>query len=119
MEVPPQGSNSFGLPMRADKHEGVIKFVHCWARFWVAEIGWIYVDPSRADEHPADRDYYFGTLGSTWVTLAHGRDVVLEPPQRGAPVNMLHGPVAEVDGKPFDGVRWSAHYEDRQGSGTR
>jgi hypothetical protein len=39
--------------------------------------------------------------------------VVLEPPQQGAPLNMLHGPVAEVDGKPYEGLRWKAHYKDQ------
>jgi transglutaminase-like putative cysteine protease len=101
----------FGMPIPPDKTEGEIRFCHCWARFWVAGIGWIPVDPSRADKFPADRDYYFGTLGSTWVTLTHGRDVVLEPPQQGAPLNIFHGPVAEADGKPCH-VHWQGHYQD-------
>ncbi len=109
----------FGLPLPTERPEGDIKHSHCWAQFWVAGVGWVPVDASRANKYPKDREYYFGTLGSTWVTLAHGRDVVLEPPQRGAPINMLHGPVAEVDGKPFDGVRWWAHCKDRPGAGPR
>ncbi|MBI2823777.1 MAG: transglutaminase domain-containing protein [Planctomycetia bacterium] len=104
----------FGMPIPPDKPEGDIKYCHCWARFWVAEVGWIPIDPSRADKFPEDRDYYFGTLGSTWITLTHGRDVVLEPPQHGEPLNIFHAPVAEVDGKPFDGVRWLGHYKDKQ-----
>jgi transglutaminase-like putative cysteine protease len=102
----------FGLPIPPDRPEGDIRFSHCWARFWVSDVGWIPIDASRADKFPSDREYYFGTLGSTWITLAHGRDVVLEPPQRGEPINMLHGPVAEVDGQPFEGVRWLGHYRD-------
>jgi hypothetical protein len=109
----------FGLPMPPEKPEGDIKYCHCWAQFWVADVGWIPIDASRANKFPKDREYYFGTLGSTWVTLVHGRDVVLEPPQKGPPINMLHGPVAEVDGKPFDGVRWLAHYKDQQKSAAR
>ncbi len=104
----------FGLPMPPEKPEGEIRYCHCWARFWVADVGWIPLDPSRADKFPNDRDYYFGTLGSTWLTFCHGRDVVLEPPQRGEPINILHGPVAEVDGRPFEGVRWLGHYQDRE-----
>jgi transglutaminase-like putative cysteine protease len=102
----------FGLPIPPEKTEGDSKYFHCWAQFWVAGVGWIPVDPSRARKNPNDREYYFGTLGSTWITLAHGRDVVLEPPQKGSPLNMLHGPVAEVDGKLFEGLRWWAHYKD-------
>ena len=81
--------------------------------FRVKDVGWIPIDASRANKFPKDREYYFGTLGSTWVTLAHRRDVVLEPPQQGPPLNMLHGPVAEVDGKPFD-LHFVAHYKDRR-----
>lgn len=103
----------FGLPLPPEKSEGTAKFCHCWARFWVAGVGWVPIDASRADKYPQDRDYYFGTLGSTWVTLAHGRDVVLEPPQQGPPVNMLHGPVAEVDGQPWERITWGAHYRAR------
>jgi hypothetical protein len=73
----------FGPPITSEKPEGDSKFCYCWAQFWVADVGWIPVDPSRANKYPSDREYYFGTLGSTWITLAHGRDVVLEPPQKG------------------------------------
>jgi len=103
----------FGLPLPPEKSAGDAKYCHCWAQFWVAGVGWIPIDASRANKYPKDRDYYFGTLGSTWLTLAHGRDVILEPPQQGPPLNMLHGPVAEVDGKPFEGLKWLAHYQDR------
>ena len=109
----------FGLPMPPGKPEGDMKFCHCWARFWVADVGWISLDPSRADKFPSDREYYFGTLGSTWVTLTHGRDVVLEPPQKGPPLNIFHGPVAEVDGQPFDGLRWICHYKDHPKSAAK
>jgi transglutaminase-like putative cysteine protease len=104
----------FGLPMPPEKPEGDIHYAHCWARFFVDGVGWIPIDASRADKFPEDREYYFGTLGSTWVTLSHGRDVVLEPPQQGQPENMFHGPVAEVDGQPLHGVKWVGHYKDRQ-----
>ena len=103
----------FGLPLPPEKPAGDARFCHCWARFWVHDVGWVPIDASRADKYPQDRDYYFGTLGSTWITLAHGRDVILEPPQQGPPLNMLHGPVAEVDGQPFEGFRWLAHYQQQ------
>jgi transglutaminase-like putative cysteine protease len=103
----------FGLPIPPEKPEGDVKYCHCWAQFWVAGVGWIPIDASRANKYPKDREYYFGTLGSTWLTLAHGRDVVLEPPQNGPPLNMLHGPVAEVDGKPFDDLHWVVHYKEQ------
>ena len=103
----------FGLPMPPDKPQGEIRYCHCWAQFWVGGVGWIPIDASRANKVPSDREYYFGTLGSTWVTLTHGRDVVLEPPQRGAPINMFDAPFAEIDGEPCKSVRWSAIYRER------
>jgi transglutaminase-like putative cysteine protease len=102
----------FGMPIPPDKPAGDIKYCHCWARFWVADVGWIPIDASRADKFPADRDYYFGTIGSTWIELAHGRDVILEPPQQGPPINMFDEPIAEADGKPLH-VKWLGHYKDR------
>ena len=101
----------FGMPIPPTKPEGDIKYCHCWARFWVADIGWIPIDASMADKFPEDLDYYFGTLGSTWVTLSHGRDVILEPPQQGETINMFDEPIAEVDGKPLH-VHWHGHYKD-------
>lgn len=109
----------FGLPLPPEQPEGDAKHCHCWAQFWVADVGWIPIDASRANKFPKDREYYFGTLGSTWLTLAHGRDVVLEPPQKGPPLNMLHGPVVEVDGKPLEKFPWVAHYKDQQKSAAK
>lgn len=104
----------FGLPIPPENSEGEIRYAHCWARFWVDGIGWIPIDASRADKYPEDREYYFGTLGTTWVTLSHGRDVVLEPPQQGEPENMFHAPVVEVDGKPFHEFKWIGHYKNQE-----
>ena len=53
----------FGLPLPPEKSEGDIKHCHCWAQFWVKDVGWIPIDASRANKFPKDRDYYFGTLG--------------------------------------------------------
>ena len=103
----------FGLPMPPDKPQGEIRHCHCWAQFWVGGVGWIPIDASRANKFPSDREYYFGTLGSTWVTLTHGRDIVLEPPQRGASINIFDTPFAEIDGEPCKNVRWSASYKER------
>ena len=60
----------FGLTMPPEKSEGDTRNCHCWAQFWVADVGWIPIDASRADKFPEDRDFYFGTLGSTWLTIA-------------------------------------------------
>lgn len=57
----------FGLPLPPEKSEGDAKYCHCWAQFWVKDVGWIPIDASRANKYPKDKEYYFGTLGSTWI----------------------------------------------------
>jgi hypothetical protein len=42
----------------------------------------------------------------THDALARGRDVLLEQPLKGQPVNMRHGRVAGVDGLAFEGKRY-------------
>jgi len=113
-----QADHVFGMPIPPDKSEGAIRYCHCWARFGVADIGWIPIDASRADKYPEDVDYYFGTIGSTWVTLSHGRDVILDRPQKNAPVNMFHEPITEADGKPLH-VHWSGNYRNHEPTADR
>ncbi len=101
----------FGLPLRSNQDKGVVKDWHCWARFFVKGPGWITIDASEADKHPELRDYLFGTLSDQYLTLSHGRDVVLEPAQQGPPLNIFADPYVEVDGKPFTGVKWVGSFE--------
>lgn len=101
----------FGLPLRPGQP---VKDWHCWARFWVNGPGWITVDASEADKNPALRDYYFGTLSNVFLTMSHGRDVVLEPAQKGPALNMFIAPYVEVDGQPFGGVTWVATFQEEK-----
>jgi hypothetical protein len=36
--------------------------------------------------------------------MSHGRDVVLEPAQKGPALNIFIEPYVEIDGKPFMGI---------------
>ncbi|HEX5023866.1 MAG TPA: transglutaminase domain-containing protein [Agriterribacter sp.] len=101
----------FGLPLRSNQEKGLVKDWHCWARFFVEGPGWITIDASEADKHPELRDYLFGTLSDQYLTLSHGRDVVLEPAQQGPPLNIFADPYVEVDGKPFTEVKWEGSFE--------
>jgi transglutaminase-like putative cysteine protease len=90
----------YGFSLKPDGTAGP----HCWAEFLDSDAGWVPVDISEADK-VADKDpekaaYYFGTLSEDRVLLTTGRDLVLDPPQKGEPLNFLYAPYVEVDGKP-------------------
>lgn len=90
-----------GFPLPADQHEGVIPGYHCWAQFYVEPYGWIPVDASEAWKHPDKKDYFFGAHDDNRLQFTVGRDIRLDPPQHGDPLNFFIYPYAELDGKPF------------------
>lgn len=96
-----------GFPLPTDASEGTLGGYHCWA--WFADDGrWTACDISEADKHPELADYYFGSLTPDRVAFTVGRDLILQPPQDGAPVNFLVYPYVEVGGEPWSHV--STHY---------
>jgi transglutaminase-like putative cysteine protease len=101
-----------GLPIPEGQTEGTIGGYHCWAAFYLDGIGWVPVDSSEASKAPAKRDYFFGALDSNRVRLSVGRDITLDPPQQGAPLNYLVYPYVEVDGRPLDGVTQTFTFHD-------
>lgn len=103
--------HEFGIPLRPSRPNLPIRDWHCWAKFWVSGPGWITIDASEADKHPELKEYLFGTLSSDYLTLSHGRDVDMMPKQKGAPLNIFADPYAELDGKPFDGIKWVAYFQ--------
>ena len=48
------------------------------------------------------RDYFWGGIDAYRIKIAAGRDLVLNPPQAGAPLNTFGYPYAEVGGKVID-----------------
>jgi len=101
-----------GLPVPDGQPEGTIGGYHCWAAFYLSGIGWVPVDSSEASKVPAKRDYFFGALDANRVRLSLGRDLTLDPPQQGPPLNYLVYPYVEVDGKPLDGVTQTFTFRD-------
>jgi hypothetical protein len=73
---------------------------HCWAEFY-AGGQWVPVDASEAWKHPERRNYYFGHLDADRVAFTQGRDLIMNPPQHGAPLNFLIYPYVEIDGNPM------------------
>lgn len=93
-----------GFPLPDARGEGEIPGYHCWAKFHPANHGWIPVDISEAnkvkEKDPRQVEYYYGNLTENRVTFSVGRDLVLEPPQSGPPLNFFVYPYAESQGKP-------------------
>lgn len=90
-----------GFPLPADQHDGAIAGYHCWAEFYVEPYGWIPVDASEAWKHPDKKDYFFGAHDDNRLQFTVGRDIRLNPPQQGDPLNYFIYPYGELDGKPL------------------
>lgn len=103
-----------GFPLPEKHGAGDIAGYHCWAKFWLADQGWVPVDISEANKNPKRKDYYFGNLTADRVAFSAGRDLTLVPRQDGGPVNFLIYPYVEVDGKPLaaDKVQRRFHFRD-------
>lgn len=74
---------------------------HCWAEFYDEQQGWIPVDISEAWKDKAKYEYFFGTLSQNRLEFTQGRDIILEPSQKGKPLNYFIYPYIEADGKEF------------------
>lgn len=103
-----------GFPLPETRGSGIIPGYHCWAYFYVEEIGWIPVDISEADKRPELAGYYFGNLTADRIALSTGRDLALTPEHRDRPLNYLIYPYARIDGKEAsrDQLWWRVSYRD-------
>jgi transglutaminase-like putative cysteine protease len=105
----------FSIRLGKKAEEDITTYQHCWAEFFVPGFGWVTADPAdvrkamlveklelsdqKAKEY---RAYFWGGIDAYRVVLAKGRDLRLNPPQAGAPLNTFGYPYAEVDGKALD-----------------
>lgn len=102
----------FGIRLGKKAEEDITGWQHCWAEFYLPGYGWVPVDPADVRKamlveklKPEDartrelHDYFWGGIDQYRIKLAVGRDLVLNPPQAGAPLNTFGYPYAEVDGK--------------------
>lgn len=105
----------FGLRLGKTTEQDITTWQHCWAEFFVPGAGWVPADPADvrkamlvdkldidSDKVRELRDYFWGGIDGYRFKLATGRDLVLNPPQAGAPLNTFGYPYAEVGGKPID-----------------
>ena len=103
----------FGIRIPAGKEGDMTKAQHCWAEFYLPGSGWIVVDPADVrkailekkvtlEEARPLREYHFGAVDENRIAFGTGRDLILNPPQRGEPLNYFMYPYAEADGKPLN-----------------
>jgi transglutaminase-like putative cysteine protease len=100
-----------GFPLSQKPKDSVTGY-HCWADFYLPGHGWIPVDASDASKSndPKKRDYLFGNLDPDRLQFTVGRDIRLNPPQSGEPLNYFIYPYAEADGKPITDTKMQLDY---------
>jgi transglutaminase-like putative cysteine protease len=113
--IPARFEIGFSIP--PDSQEGPITSYHCWAQFYAAGIGWVPIDASEAWKHKEKKDYYYGALDPNRLKMSLGRDIRLNPPQKGEPLNYFVYPYAELDGKPLTGLKNEYSFKDDPVSG--
>jgi transglutaminase-like putative cysteine protease len=101
-----------GFPLPADKHSGEIAGYHCWSDFYIEGKEWIPVDISEAWKHPEKRDYFFGSHDVNRVQFSMGRDLRLNPPQDGKPLNYFVYPYVEAEGQEYPNVSLAFSFAD-------
>jgi transglutaminase-like putative cysteine protease len=101
-----------GFPLPPDKQSAEIAGYHCWSDFWIDGNGWIPVDISEAWKHQEKRDYFFGSHDVNRMQFSMGRDLRLNPPQQGKPLNYFVYPYVEVDGQEFPNVALAFSFND-------
>lgn len=105
----------FSLRLGKKPQQDVTTWQHCYAEFFLPGYGWFSVDPADVhkmmlmerldltdDKTKAYRDYFWGNIDPYRVVIAHGRDIVLNPPQQGPALNTFGYLYAEVGGRPID-----------------
>jgi transglutaminase-like putative cysteine protease len=105
----------FGIRLGKKEVQDITDWQHCWAEFFLPGTGWVPVDPADVrkamlvekldlkDPKTAEyRKYFWGGIDPYRVKIASGRDIVLNPPQAGTPLNTFGYPYAEVGGQPID-----------------
>jgi hypothetical protein len=114
--IPVKFEMGFPLPNRdPNKPEtagGPVGGYHCWAKYYLGDVGWVPVDASEAQKFADRREYFFGHLCENRVHFTNGRDVNLVPKQAGEPLNYFIYPYAEADGKAI-GVEKAFAFKDK------
>ena len=101
-----------GFPLPDDKSQTDIPGYHCWAEFYLDDLGWVPVDASAAWETPDKKDYFFGAHDANRVLFTTGRDIHLSAEQKGGPLNYFVYPYEEVKGQPTKNLQTRFAFRD-------
>ncbi len=104
----------FGIRIPRGKEGEMTKSQHCWAEFYLPGYGWVPVDPADVRKAMLEKgctepeeikdivEYYFGAVDESRIAYGMGRDLSLNPRQKGGKLNYFMYPYAEADGKALD-----------------
>ncbi len=102
LKIPARFEIGFPIPHDQKTEEisaGEIPGYHCWAEAYSKDLGrWIPLDATEAKKTGLVNDY-FGVLPTDRIHFSEGRDIILNPPQKGEPLNYFIYPYVELDGK--------------------
>lgn len=109
-----------GIPLSGESAQSIGRTYHCWAEFHIKGRGWVPVDISEAWKVKAGKknmqpdwvERYFGTLDQDRILLSNGRELVLEPPQEGPPLNYFAYPYLEIKGRPAGNFEFERSIRD-------
>lgn len=103
----------FGIRIPSGEEGEMTKAQHCWAEFYLPGYGWVPIDAAdvrkimlekklKLGEEKEFRAYYFGAWDENRIGYGIGRDLILNPVQKGGKLNYFMYPYAEADGKALD-----------------
>ena len=59
-------------------------------------------------------DYFFGTCCENRIEMSEGRDIALNPEQKGKDLNYFIYPYVEIDGRAFENVKRNFSFNERR-----